>query len=81
MAGERHPSSDYLWSRQVAALALIGVVVVILVLDVLVDQYEVSTAVPREVDGKGEHEDGDEIRAGEQVVVHAGDSSGLAGCP
>jgi hypothetical protein len=45
MARERRPSSDYLWSRQVAALALIGVVVVILVMDVLVDQYEVSTAV------------------------------------
>jgi hypothetical protein len=45
MATERRPSSDYLWSRQVAALALIGVVVVILVLDVLVDEYEVKTAV------------------------------------
>jgi hypothetical protein len=45
MAGERGPSSDYLWSRQVAALLLIGVVVVILVLDVLVDAYEVRTAV------------------------------------
>ena len=31
--------------RQVAALLLIGVVVVILVLDVVVDQYEVSPPV------------------------------------
>jgi hypothetical protein len=45
MTGERRPSSDYLWSRQVAALLLIGVVVAILVLDVLVDAYEVKTAV------------------------------------
>jgi hypothetical protein len=45
MSGERRPSSDYLWSRQVAALLLIGVVVVILLLDVLVDQYQVSKAV------------------------------------
>jgi hypothetical protein len=45
MSAERRPSSDYLWARQVSALALIAVVVVILVLDVLVDQYEVKTAV------------------------------------
>ncbi len=45
MTDERRPSSDYRWARQVAALLLIGVVVVILVLDVLVDDYDVSTAV------------------------------------
>jgi hypothetical protein len=45
MADERRPSSDYRWARQVAALLLIGVVVVILLLDVLVDDYDVSTAV------------------------------------
>lgn len=45
MSDERRPSSDYRWARQVAALLLIGVVVVILVLDVLVDDYDVSTAV------------------------------------
>lgn len=45
MSSERRPSSDYRWARQVAALLLIGVVVVILVLDVLVDDYDVSTAV------------------------------------
>ena len=45
MSDERRPTSDYRWARQVAALLLIGVVVVILVLDVLVDDYDVSTAV------------------------------------
>jgi len=45
MTDERRPASDYGWARQVAALLLIGVVVVILVLDVLVDDYDVSTAV------------------------------------
>ena len=45
MTDERRPTSDYRWARQVAALLLIGVVVVILVLDVLVDDYDVSTAV------------------------------------
>jgi hypothetical protein len=45
MNGDPRQSSDYLWSRQIAALLLIGVVVVILVLDVLVDAYEVETAV------------------------------------
>ncbi len=45
MTDERRPSSDYRWARQVAALLLIGVVVVILLLDVLVDDYDVSTAV------------------------------------
>ena len=45
MTDERRPTSDYRWARQVAALLLIGVVVVILRLDVLVDDYDVSTAV------------------------------------
>jgi hypothetical protein len=45
MSDERRPTSDYRWARQVAALLLIGVVVVILLLDVLVDDYDVSTAV------------------------------------
>ena len=45
MTDERRPPSDYRWARQVAALLLIGVVVVILVLDVLVDDYDVSTTV------------------------------------
>jgi hypothetical protein len=44
MSDERRPPSDYRWARQVAALLLIGVIVVILVLDVLVDD-DVSTAV------------------------------------
>jgi len=45
MTDERRPASDYGWARQVAALLLIGVVVVMLLLDVLVDDYDVSTAV------------------------------------
>jgi hypothetical protein len=45
MSDEWRPTCDYRWARQVAALLLIGVVVVILVLDVLVDDYDVSTAV------------------------------------
>ena len=45
MSDERRPTSDHGWARRVAALLLIGVVVVILVLDVLVDDYDVSTAV------------------------------------
>jgi hypothetical protein len=46
VSDERGSSSgDYRWARQVAALLLIGVVVVILVLDVLVDDYDVSAAV------------------------------------
>jgi hypothetical protein len=45
MSDEGRPDADYRWARQVAALLLIGVVVVILVLDVLVDDYDVSTAV------------------------------------
>ena len=45
MTDERRPPSDYRWARQAAALLLIGVVVVILLLDVLVDDYDVSTAV------------------------------------
>lgn len=45
MGDERRPSSDYRWARQVAALLLIGVVVVILVLDVLVERYDLSATV------------------------------------
>jgi len=45
MSDEGRPDADYRWARQVAALLLIGVVVVILLLDVLVDDYDVSTAV------------------------------------
>ena len=47
MTDERRPPSDYRWARQVAALLLIGVVVVILVLDVLVDDYERWTGMRR----------------------------------
>jgi hypothetical protein len=37
--------NDYRWARQVAALLLIGLVVVIVVLDVAVEGYEVSPPV------------------------------------
>lgn len=42
--GRRAPT-DYRWARQVAALLLILVVVVLLVLDVIVDAYEVRPSV------------------------------------
>ena len=45
MSDEPRPSADYRRARQVAALLLIAVIVVILVLDVLVDDYDVSTAI------------------------------------
>ena len=45
MSDDRRPPSDYRWARQVSALLLIGVVVVIVVLDVLVDDYDVSPPV------------------------------------
>ncbi len=45
MGDERGPSDDYGWARQVAALLLIGVIVVVVVLDVVVDDYEVNPSV------------------------------------
>ena len=45
MTDERRPPSDYRWARQVAALLLIGVIVVIVLLDALIDDYDVSTSV------------------------------------
>ena len=45
MSDERGASGDYRWARQVSALLLIAVVVVIVVLDALVDDCDVSTAV------------------------------------
>lgn len=45
MGDEPKPAHDYRWARQVAALLLIGVVVVILVLDVLVERYDLSATV------------------------------------
>jgi hypothetical protein len=44
VSDEPRAPNDYRWARQVSALLLIAVVVVI-VLDVLVDDYDVSTAV------------------------------------
>jgi uncharacterized membrane protein len=42
---ERRASGEYRWARQVSAIALIGLVVVIVVLDVIVEGYEVSPPV------------------------------------
>jgi hypothetical protein len=45
MSDEHRQDAKYRWARQAAALLLIGVVVVILVLDVIVDEYEVNPPV------------------------------------
>ena len=45
MSDERRPPSEYRWARQVWAVLLIGLVVVIVVLDVVVEGYEVSPPV------------------------------------
>ncbi len=52
LGDERHPSSEYRWARQVSAVLLIAVVVLVVVLDVVVEGYEVNPSVlvllPRE---------------------------------
>ena len=48
VSDERRAPNDYRWARQVSALLLIAVVVLIVVLDVSVDGYEVRGAGPRE---------------------------------
>lgn len=45
MNDERHPPAEYRWARQVSAILLIGLVVVIVVLDVVVEGYDVSPPV------------------------------------
>jgi hypothetical protein len=46
MTDDRHPPSEYRWARQVSAVLLIAVVVVlIVVLDAIVEVYEVSPPV------------------------------------
>ena len=45
MTDDRHPPSEYRWARQVSAVLLIAVVVLIVVLDVIVEGYEVSPPV------------------------------------
>ena len=45
VSDDRRAPNDYRWARQVAALLLIGLVVVIVVLDVVADGYEVSPPV------------------------------------
>ena len=45
MSDEQPTISEYRWARQVSAVLLIGLVVVIVVLDVIADDYEVSPTV------------------------------------
>ena len=45
VSDERRPSDDYRWARQVSALLLIAVVVVIVLLDALVDDYDLKASV------------------------------------
>ena len=45
MSDERRAPSEYRWARQVSALLLTAVVVVIVVLDVITDGYEVSPTI------------------------------------
>ena len=45
MSDEDQAPSEYRWARQVSALLLIGLVVVIVVLDVIADGYAVSPTI------------------------------------
>ena len=45
MTDDRHPPSEDRWARQASAVLLIAVVVLIVVLDVIVEGYEVSPPV------------------------------------
>jgi peptidoglycan/LPS O-acetylase OafA/YrhL len=45
VSDDHRAPNDYRWARQVAALLLIAVVVLIVVLDVIVEGYEVSPPV------------------------------------
>jgi hypothetical protein len=42
MSDEQPTPSEYRWARQVSAVLLIGLVIVIVVLDVIVEGYDVS---------------------------------------
>jgi hypothetical protein len=44
VSDEDQAPSEYRWARQLSALLLIGLVVVIVVLDVIVEGYEVNRA-------------------------------------
>ena len=45
MSDEQRPSTEYRWARQLSAVLLIGLVIVIVVLDVIVEGYDVSPPV------------------------------------
>jgi hypothetical protein len=45
VSDEQRAPSDYRWAREVSALQLIAVVVLVVVLDVIVERYEVSPPV------------------------------------
>ena len=45
VSGEPVAPDDYHWARQVAALLLIGVIVVIVLLDAVIDDYDARASV------------------------------------
>ena len=45
MSDEGRAPSEYRWARQVSALLLVAVFVLIVVLDVITDDYEVSPTI------------------------------------
>ena len=45
MSDDRRAPSEYRWARQLSAVLLIGLVVVIVVLDVITEGYEVSPTI------------------------------------
>ena len=45
VSDEQRAPNDYRWARQVSALLLIAVVVLVVVLDVIVEGYDVSPPV------------------------------------
>jgi hypothetical protein len=45
VSDDRRAPNDYRWARQVSALLLIALVVVIVLLDVIVEDYEVRAPV------------------------------------
>ncbi len=45
MGDDRDPPSEYRWARGVSAVLLIAVVVLVVVLDVIVEGYDVSPPV------------------------------------
>ena len=87
MTDDRHPPSEYRWARQVSAVLLIAVVVLVVVLDVIVEGYEVSppvlvplllTAAVLRESGRGVHVPTLDLLLGDHVD-HAGDGVSAIG--